>query len=299
MIRSWLVVVGVVGALSLAGSSSAQERQRRPGLGGMAMAPWRLGVQAYTFNRFTFFEAVDKAKELQLRFIEAYPGQKIGGDLGDAKFDHNMPVSVMAKIRNKLDEAGVRLVNYGVVGLGKDEAEARKVFDFAKVMGIETIVSEPPAETLEMLDRLAGEYRINVAIHNHPKPSMYWDPAKVLEAVKGRSPRIGACADTGHWARSGVKPIEALKMLEGRIITLHFKDLNKEGADAHDVPWGTGVCDVKGMLTELKRQDFRGVFSIEYEHNWENSVPEIAECVKYFRQVQRELFGPRERSARR
>jgi sugar phosphate isomerase/epimerase len=181
-------------------------------------------------------------------------------------------------------------VNYGVVDVGKDEASARKVFDFAKAMGIETIVSEPDPGVFGILDKLTNEYGINVAIHNHPKESRYWNPQTVLDAVKGHSHRIGSCADTGHWPRSGVNPLAAIKMLKGRIISLHFKDLNElNKRAAHDVVWGTGVCDAKAMLAELKRQGFSGVFSIEYEYNWENSMPEIGECVKAFHAMAKEL----------
>jgi sugar phosphate isomerase/epimerase len=111
----------------------------------------------------------------------------------------------------------------------------------------------------------------------------------VVKACKGHGNRIGACADTGHWARSGLKPIECLKKLEGRIISFHFKDLNQLGLDAHDVPWGTGICDVKGMLMEIHRQKLKAVFSIEYEYNWDNSLPEIAQCIAYFDRVAVEL----------
>jgi len=113
-----------------------------------------------------------------------------------------------------------------------------------------------------------------------------------LAAVKGRSPLLGACADVGHWVRSRLDPVECLKKLEGRIITLHFKDLNEVGPRAHDVPWGTGVSNVKGMLAELKRQGFKGAFCVEYEYNWNDSAPEIAESVKYFNQVCAELAHP-------
>ena len=89
--------------------------------------------------------------------------------------------------------------------------------------------------------------------------------------------------------RSGLNPVECLKKLEGRIISFHFKDLNEAALQAHDVPWGTGVCDVKGMLTEIRRQRLKAVFSIEYEYNWENSLPEIAQCVEYFDKVAAEL----------
>jgi len=248
---------------------------------------WRLGVQTWTFNRFTFYEAVDKTASLGLDWIEAYPhGQPLSKDKPNIIFGHNMPAEIKKEVKQKLTDAGVRLVNYGVVPLPNDENECRKVFEFAKEMGIETLVSEPPAEAFDLLDKLCQEYQINIAIHNHPKPSPYWDPNMVLEVCKGRSNRIGACADTGHWARSGIKPVEALKKLEGRIISLHLKDINEFGnLDAHDVIWGTGVCDVRAILEELHRQNFKGVFSIEYEHNWEKSLPEIRKSVEYFNEV--------------
>jgi len=251
---------------------------------------WRLGCQAYSFNRFTFYEAVEKTASLGLGYIEAYPGQKLSRDnLPPGGFDHNMPEAVQAEVKKKLAAAGVRLVNYGVVGLPGDEAGCRKVFDFAKKMGIETIVSEPDEKTFGLLDKLTEEYKINVAIHNHPKASHFWNPDIVLKACEGHSKRIGACADTGHWVRSGLEPLECLKKLRGRIICLHFKDLVNEGG-WHDVPWGTGASGARAMLAELARQGFRGVFSIEYEYNWDNSVPEIAKCVEFFNTAAGELL---------
>ncbi len=252
---------------------------------------WRLGVQAWTFNRFTLYEAIDKTASLGLDWIEAYPhGQKLSKDKPDIVFGHEMPLELRYEVKQKLADAGVRLVNYGVVGLPNDEVECRKVFEFAREMGIETLVAEPPAEAFDMLDRLCQEYKISIAIHNHPKPSGYWNPDTVLEVCKARSKWIGACADTGHWMRSGVNPVKTLKKMEGRIISLHFKDINEFGKrEAHDLVWGTGVGDVRAMLQEMHRQNFKGVFSIEYEHNWEKSLPEIRQCVSFFSEVAGEL----------
>jgi len=257
----------------------------------IAQDQWQLGMQAYSFNRFSFYEAVDKNKALGMSTIEAYPGQKLSAQHGDAKFDHNMSSALMLEVKQMLKAKGVQLINYGVVGLPNNEAECKKVFDFAKAMGIETIVSEPPEDAFDLIDRLCQLYEIGVAIHNHPKPSHYWDPDTVLRVCEGRSKWIGACADTGHWTRSGIDPLEAIKKLGNakRIISLHFKDLHKFGKGAHDVPWGTGVSKAGAVLAELDRQGFRGAFSIEYEHNWLNSMPEIKKCVAFFRKTQAEL----------
>jgi sugar phosphate isomerase/epimerase len=251
---------------------------------------WRLGCQAYSFNHYTFYEAIDKVASLGLHYIEAYPGQSLSPDKKDAKIGEGLSAADRQEVKKRLADSGVKLVNFGVTGLAKKIEDCRRTFDFAKDMGIETIVSEPGEDAFDTIERLCEECRINVAIHNHPKPSHYWNSETVLKVCQGRSKRIGACADTGHWMRSELDPVEQLKKLEGRIISFHFKDLNKFGGGAHDVPWGTGAGNVKALLTEIHRQGIKAVFSVEYEHNWTSSVPEIAQGVAYFDQVAAELL---------
>ena len=277
------VMLAVTVALLAVGPAfaPAKELPKNLAIGGFA-----IGVQAYSFNHYTFFEAIDKAKEVGAKVIEAYPGQALSPDDKTTKFDHNASDAVLEKVKAKLKAAGITLVNYGVVPLGKDEAVDRKVFDFAKKMGIYAITTEPEEGSWDVVEKLVKEYDIKIAVHNHPKPSKYWDPKYLAECIKGRDPRIGACADTGHWMRSGVKPLEALKILDGRIISSHLKDLTvfgKSDETAHDVPFGKGVGEVKAILDELKRQKFAGNISIEYEYNWTTSVPEIKQCVDFVR----------------
>jgi sugar phosphate isomerase/epimerase len=245
---------------------------------------WRLGCQAWTFNRFTFFEAMDKTAELGLHYIEAYPNQPLSPDQRDQKMGPELSQGARKEIKKRLADKGLKLVNFGV-GPASEEA-----FEFAKDMGIETLVSEPPLNAFDRLDKLCQEYKVNVALHDHPKGhSIYWSPDVVLEACKGHSKRIGACCDTGHWMRSDINPVEAVKKLQGRIISFHLKDLNQYGMNGHDVVWGTGKGDIKGILTEVKRQGITPVFSMEYEHHY--TMPELAQCVAYFDKVAGELAG--------
>jgi sugar phosphate isomerase/epimerase len=283
-----------VAGLTLTGMTGPIARADVAPRGGASHAEklgWHLGCQAYTFRRFTFREAVKKIASLGLHYVEAYPGQKFSSEQPDVQMRPDMSPAARAEVKKLLAETGVKMANFGVCRLTKDKDAARKTFEFAKEMGVETLVSEPAADALDGIEKLCDQYEMNLALHNHPKPSIYWNYETVLAACKGRSRRIGACADTGHWMRSGIVPLEAVKALAGRIISFHLKDLNEFGQRrAHDVPWGTGKGRIRAVLAELHCQQFRGVFSIEYEHNWLESIPEIAHCVGFFDGVAAQLL---------
>lgn len=245
----------------------------------------RLSLQCYTFRALTFFETADEAKKMGIRYLEIYPGQKLKPG-SDVSVNKEMTPETIAEIKKKLAEnGGQKLVAYGVDGVATDEAGARKEFEWAKTMGIKVLVTETTPNGV--LDKLCNEYKIRIALHNHPQS---WPPEQVLSATQSLGKLVGSCSDTGHWVRRGLVPVEQMHKLEGRIEHLHFKDLNKFGGDAHDVPWGTGVSDAKGMLAELKRQKFKGYMSIEYEIG---SVSELQsnlpQCVAFFDRTMQDL----------
>lgn len=266
---------------------------------------WQLAIHAYTFKEFTVFECINKTAALGIKYMSLSGGVILKGT------NRVTTVELSDKdaqaIRDAATAKGIKLVNIGVVQLPPDEAQSRKVFEFAKKMGIDTLVAEPVPEALDLVEKLCIEYNIKVGIHDHPKPSRYWNPDTVLEAVKGRTKLMGSCADTGHWKRSGLDPVECLKKLDGRVICLHFKDLVPAESDPespvpkkkgqalqmHDVPWGTGQCKVREMMAELKRQNFKGAYCVEYEYHWENSMPEIAKCAQFWNGVCEDLVAGR------
>jgi sugar phosphate isomerase/epimerase len=198
--------------------------------------------------------------------------------------DFKMDAAKRAEVLNLLKSKKKTLMAFGVVN-GNNPEEWKQIFEFAKAMGIKSITSEPARKDLDIVSALCDEYKIKLAIHDHPKPSHYWHPDSVLAAIKGRSKYMGACADIGHWVRSGLDPVECIQKLDGRVYSLHFKDLNEKSPKAHDVIWTTGVSNMEGVLKELKKQKFQGLFSAEYEYNWTNSVPDITQSVKNIRAV--------------
>jgi sugar phosphate isomerase/epimerase len=247
-----------------------------------------ISMQCWTFRKFTFYETIDKAKELGLSWLQPYPGQRLSKDHEGIKFDHNLSEEMISEVRRKLQDSGLSLSGYGVVGFPNEEEAMAKVFLFARKMGIRTIVTEPQYDDYSLIEKMVKRFNISVAVHNHPLPNKYAKPETVLEHVKGLDSRIGACPDTGHWMRTGVNPIEALRLLEGRIVDVHLKDLNLFGTrEAHDVPFGSGKAEVRKILAELTRQNFGGFLTIEHENPAEvdNPSPSIGKGLDYIRSI--------------
>jgi sugar phosphate isomerase/epimerase len=248
---------------------------------------WRLGVTAWGLHKFTFYETIGKTRELGLNYIGGLSFQKVSRDL-PKNFDANLTDRELERIRRKMDEAGVRMPTFFYAAIPGDEAGCRKVFEFGRRMGIETFISEPPPESLDLIERFCDQYEINLAIHNHgPDQSpVYWKPENVLELCRGRSRRIGACPDTGYWIRAGVEPIAAIRMLGDRLITIQPHDLHELSAEGHDVPWGTGKAEFKQLLGELHRLGIKPtLIGLEYSHDYLDNMPEMADSVAFYRRV--------------
>ena len=247
-----------------------------------------IAVQCWTFRKFTFFETLDRVKKLGISYLQPYPGQRLSKDIPKVRFDHNLSDEHIKLVRKKLREDGIILVSYGVVGFENTEESMEKVFGFARKMGIRTIVTEPKEDDFSLLEKMVKKYNINIAIHNHPEPSKYAKPETVLERVKGIDGRFGSCADTGHWMRGGINPIDALKMLEGRIIDVHIKDRNEFGTEGtEDVPFGSGKANIRDILAELTLQNYKGYLTIEHENpkDVDNPEPPIKKGIEYIKSV--------------
>ncbi|HYJ63274.1 MAG TPA: sugar phosphate isomerase/epimerase [Parafilimonas sp.] len=241
---------------------------------------FKLGVQMWTFRMFTFAEALDKVDSAGIKNIEAFWGQKLGDGM-NGEFGAGMSADTRAKLKKLLQDKGIQIVAMGVI-VPKDKAEWIKAFDLAKEFGLSYITAEPIKTQWDMVDSLAGAYGIKVAIHDHPKPNVYWSPDSVLAATQGH-PNIGSCADVGHWARNGVNPVDALKELQGHIFGVHLKDIVKFGdTEAADTVVAKGVIDFPSIFAELKRQNFNGMLSIEHESNWYHSLPDVIATKNYY-----------------
>lgn len=244
-----------------------------------------IGCQAYSFKEFSAFEAIAKTAEAGGKIIEFYPGQKLRPDSAkEEAVSHNASEEVITALLAECKRQGVFPVNYGVVAARSAE-EVRKIMAFAKKMGLYGVCTES-TEQVAAWEAAAKEFDIKVAFHEHggsmSKPEYkVWHPLYILGVVESRDPRLGACADLGHWCTSDLKPIDCLRILKGRVISVHLKDKSEMGPKGVVVPAGKGVVDVAACIAELKKQDFKGHFSIEHENDWKDSVPMIQESLEF------------------
>lgn len=244
-----------------------------------------IGCQAYSFKEFSAFEAIAKTKEAGGKIIEFYPGQKLRPDSNDdAVVSHNASEADTTALLAECQRQGIYPVNYGVVQ-ANDPAEVRKIMTFAKKMGLYAVCTES-TEQVVAWEAAAKEFDIKVAFHEHggsmSKPEYkVWHPLYILGVIESRDARLGACADLGHWCTSNLKPIECLRILKGRVISVHLKDKSEMGTRGVVVPAGQGVVDVAACIHELKQQNFKGHFSIEHENDWKESVPKIKQSIEF------------------
>ncbi len=250
---------------------------------------WKLCCAAYSFNQLSFVDMLQQVKKLGLGHVEGFNWQKFSNDKPGVKTDVSMSAADRREMRKRIADAGMKM-EFCYINKLQEEKAARKTFEWGKDLGVKAFVVEPPFEAYEMLEKLCNEYKMDLAIHNHPSPSKYFNPDTTLKVCKNSGKRIGACCDTGHWVRSGFDPVKALAKLEGHIKSLHLKDVASFGdKKAECVPWGTGKGSIADIMKELQRQGFNGTFSIEYEPYKPENFDYISQCITFFNKVKSQL----------
>lgn len=256
-----------------------------------------LGCQTDTLSRASVLTAIEKAADAGGKLIEFVPNQFVSDEAASDKWDHNVSDQAAARVKDKLSQHGIRAVSYGVVEIPNNEAAARKIFEFAKKLDLYAITTGS-VDSLDLIESLAKEYDIFVAIAHQPKrlsaqgiggrqaeDTSYklWHPEYLRDLVAKRDRHIGICADLGHWQSSGFKAVECLKLLEGRLVTVRAKERAALGTGQADIPLGTGITDMPAVLTELKRQKFEGPLTLGIPDDATDPVPKLKQAVDFIR----------------
>jgi L-ribulose-5-phosphate 3-epimerase len=223
---------------------------------------WKFGVALWTFHDVDFPTALKRVDSVGLTYIEPNTFVSTGADFKDTIIGQ-LSMAGIDKLKSMIAAKNLKVESLYIVG-DSTIASWKKQFDIAKELGVEYVTTEPPLKMWNSIDSLAGAYGIKVAIHNHWLGfSHYWNPDTTLMAIKDH-PNFYVCADFGHWPKSGINPLDAVKKLSGHIIGVHFKDIAAyNNTSLKDVVAGTGVVDFPAILAELKKQNFNGHIYIE------------------------------------
>lgn len=264
---------------------------------------WKVGIQSYTFTRYSLFDAIDAAADLGLKYVEATIWQTIERGKEERFNPWQMSEETKQKIKNKCLEKDITLTSF-YCRPSKEDAEngqTEKLFQFCKEWHISLTtdpvrIAEGPG-SMDFYDELCQKYGVYMFLTNHPKAhgSPYWNPVDVLADCKNRSKYIGASVDVGHFMRDGTNVYEAVRSYTdaGRMYHFHFRDVDRCDKEGKDVALGEGAAQIKELLTYLYEKGATPVIVFEYERDQDEPLKYVTPSVGYLHQLSKELFGNR------
>lgn len=252
---------------------------------------FKLGIQSYCLKEvLDFSDIIDILKKVGLGFLEIYPGHL------SFKDDIKKKKSAFKIFKDN----NIKISAYGCEFFNNDINKNSKIFKFANSyeIGLISAIIEP--DSMKLVDSLAKEYNIKLAIHNHGFDYPYSQIEDFKKLFSETSEHIGICLDTAHLFEVNEDPVNAVKVLKDRLYGVHLKEFefdkngnivfNSNGL-AKDKVIGSEKLDLIKFLQILKNQDFRGFMSLEFEDVGpeKDHVSKIKENVKAFNNAYKQL----------
>ncbi len=239
--------------------------------------PWlglKIGVATYTVRELPIEEAIKAIQRVGLKYV-SIKNVKNHIDLSHTSEERKQRAKMFK-------DAGLIALSVGNVGMKNDEADIRRAFEYARDIGVPTMVCAPDKNSFPILDKMVKEFDIKLAIHNHgPEDKQFPSPYDVWQAVEKYDKRIGLCIDVGHTARANVDPAESIIKCRERLYDLHLKDISALGNRNTPIESGRGILDQKSILAALLKIKYQGLVGFEYEKDAKDPVPGLAESVGY------------------
>ncbi len=237
---------------------------------------YKLGVQTWTLRNLNFDQMVAFCAKHKITNLQVIA-------------NHLNPKAPIEEIKRKkaiLDQHGLKVYTFGVAGTSTDKEENRKLFEFAKMMGIKLIVVEPrDFQILDNLEELVKEYDIKIAIHNHGIKSTYGNPSVVRNLLQHRDPRMGVCLDVGWITSARFDAGKVFKQYKGRVFDIHLKDKKVNSTENGDVATpaaiGEGDCNYKSLFAALREANYDGVMAIETDRSLKDPEEFVVGAMKF------------------
>ncbi|MCY2973155.1 MAG: sugar phosphate isomerase/epimerase [Planctomycetota bacterium] len=259
----------VLPSISFSSQASASSEDADPWLG------LKAGVATYTLRELPIEEAIKAIQRVGLKYV-SIKNVKNHIDLSHSSEERKRRAQMFR-------DAGITPLSVGNVPMKKGEEEIRAAFEFARDVGVSTIVCAPSQDAIPLLDKMVKEFDIKVAIHNHgPEDKAgFPSPFDAMRAIEGADKRVGLCIDVGHTARAGVDPADSIIKCQDRLYDVHIKDISALGDKNTPIESGRGILDSKAILAALLKIKYQGLVGFEYEKDGKDPVPGLAESVGY------------------
>ena len=249
-------------------------------------APFQIGLAGFTVHKLSLLDTLKLMKTVDLHYL----------CIKDFHLKLTATDAEIAAFHAVCKQYGVTGYGVGPIYMASDD-EARKAFAYAKRVGVKVLVGVPyemqgkkrvaSAKLLKTVDRLVKEYDIKYAIHNHgpDMPELFPTAEAVWEMVKDLDPRIGFCLDIGHQFRAGKCPVAAIERFGSRLYDLHLKNVSDNSKAGHAMELPRGKMDMVAVVQALRKVNYTGCCSLEYEKDFDAPLAPVAECIGYFRGV--------------
>jgi len=237
--------------------------------------PFKLGIAGYSFINFNLEESLKMMKKVDVHYL----------CIKDFHLPYKSTAEEIAAFHAKLKENNVKGYAVGPI-YTKTKQEIDDAFDYAKRVGVDLVIGIPLHADLEYVAQKTKEYNIRYAIHNHgPEDKLYPSAESIYNLIKNLDERVGICFDMGHNKRDGRDSVADFQKFSKRIFDMHLKNVTAATKDGSTCELGRGVIDIPAYVKMLRKVNYTGSCSLEYEKDMKDPLAGIAESVGYFRGV--------------
>jgi sugar phosphate isomerase/epimerase len=274
--RSFLQSISVASATAMAVPSVLQAAIQNDEI---KIAPeslkFQIGFAGYSFVKFDLDQTLQMMNRLQVKYLS----------VKDFHLSLNSSPDQIASVRKKFADKGVTPYTVGVIYM-KTKQEVDRAFDYARSFGVDMIVGVPDEALLLYVEEKVKSTNIKMAIHNHgPEDKLYPTPKSIYDRIEKMDKRMGLCIDIGHSFRAGVLPEQAILQYADRLLDLHIKDEEAMKADAKTIEIGRGAINFSALIDVLRKINYKGICSVEYEKDMDAPLVGMAESVGYFKGI--------------
>lgn len=234
-----------------------------------------LGMAGYSFREFSIDQAIVMMQRIGVNFLS----------IKDFHMPLNSSREQLKAVVEKFTTQGITPYAVGVIYMNSPEA-VEQAFTYAGNAGIKLIVGAPDYGLLTQVEQKVRDTGIRIAIHNHgPDNPLFPNATDIWTHIKDRDPGIGICLDIGHTTRDGQDPAVDIERYASRILDVHIKDVDQANKAGKTVEMGRGIIDIPEVVAALRKIQYSGKCSLEFEKDMNDPLAGMAESIGYWKGV--------------